>query len=58
MHTDPSATEIIERILPFSRYVYRLLESEPELLAELKQNLKSPFLREDMQAFPECQGCK
>ena len=51
MHTDRSATEIIEHILPFSRYACRILESEPELLAELKQNLQSPFLREDMQAF-------
>src|SRR5687768_12931970 len=51
MHTDRSATEIIERILPFSRYACRLLESEPRLLAELKQDLQSPFLREDMQVF-------
>ncbi|WP_036575406.1 bifunctional [glutamate--ammonia ligase]-adenylyl-L-tyrosine phosphorylase/[glutamate--ammonia-ligase] adenylyltransferase [Nitrosospira briensis] len=51
MHTDRSATEIIERILPFSRYAYRILESEPGLRTELKQNLQSPFLRKEMQAF-------
>lgn len=51
MHTDHPPEEIIESIVPCSRYVQRLLESEPELLMELRQNLKQSFLREEMQAF-------
>ena len=41
----------IQAILPFSRYVQRLLESEPELRTELLQNLSHPLLKEEMQAF-------
>lgn len=51
MHADHPAEKIIEFILPCSRYVQRLLESEPELLTELRQNVRYPFLREEMQAF-------
>ncbi|SEK90881.1 bifunctional [glutamate--ammonia ligase]-adenylyl-L-tyrosine phosphorylase/[glutamate--ammonia-ligase] adenylyltransferase [Nitrosovibrio tenuis] len=51
MHEHTSAEEIIRSILPFSRYVQRLLESEPELSAELGQNLHRPLLREEMEAF-------
>ena len=51
MHADHPAKKIIEFILPCSRYVQRLLESEPELLTELRQNVRHPFLREEMQAF-------
>ena len=51
MHADHSPEEIIESILPCSRYVQRLLESEPELLAELRLNVDRPFFREEMQAF-------
>jgi len=52
MHTaDRSVEEIISSVLPFSRYVQRLFESEPELRAELLQNLRRPFLREEMQAY-------
>ncbi|MGH8684340.1 MAG: bifunctional [glutamate--ammonia ligase]-adenylyl-L-tyrosine phosphorylase/[glutamate--ammonia-ligase] adenylyltransferase, partial [Nitrosospira sp.] len=51
MHDDRPPGDIVDSILPFSRYVRRLLESEPELLAELKQNLQRPFFREEMQAF-------
>ncbi|SEP16004.1 bifunctional [glutamate--ammonia ligase]-adenylyl-L-tyrosine phosphorylase/[glutamate--ammonia-ligase] adenylyltransferase [Nitrosovibrio sp. Nv6] len=51
MHGDHPAGAIIESILPFSRYIQRLVESEPELLAELKEGLQRPFLREEMQAF-------
>ena len=51
MHTaNHSVEEIIDSALPFSRYVQRLLESEPELRVELLQNLRHPFLREEMQA--------
>ena len=51
MHTaNHSVEEIIGSVLPFSRYVQRLLESEPELRTELLQNLQRPFLREEMQA--------
>ena len=45
-----SAEEIIESVLPFSRYAQRLLTSEPGLRAELLQDLQSPFLKEKMQA--------
>ncbi len=45
-----SAEEIIESVLPFSRYAQRLLTSEPGLRTELLQNLRLPFLREEMQA--------
>src|SRR5688500_4053597 len=51
MHADQTARETILAILPFSRYVQRLLESEPELLAELERNLLQPFSRGEMQAF-------
>ncbi len=51
MHADHPAEKIIESILPCSRYVQRLLEGEPELLTELRQNMQHPFLREEMQAF-------
>ena len=51
MHADHPAEKIIESILPCSRYVQRLLESEPELLTEFRQNVQHPFLREEMQAF-------
>src|SRR5687768_17062821 len=51
MHGDHPAEAIIESILPFSRYIQRLVESEPELLAELKEGLQRPFLRAEMQAF-------
>jgi glutamate-ammonia-ligase adenylyltransferase len=39
MHADHPPEEIIESILPCSRYVQRLLESERELLTELRQNV-------------------
>ncbi len=45
-----STEEIIESVLPFSRYAQRLLTSEPGLRTELLQNLRLPFLREEMQA--------
>jgi glutamate-ammonia-ligase adenylyltransferase len=51
MHVDRPAAEIVQSALPLSRYAQRLLESEPELLAELEQNVRQPFLREQMQAF-------
>lgn len=51
MHDHPTARETISAILPFSRYLQRLLASEPELLAELEQNLHHPFSRGEMQRF-------
>ncbi len=51
MHADHSPEKLIEAILPCSRYAQRLLESEPELLTELRQNVEHSFLREEMQAF-------
>jgi glutamate-ammonia-ligase adenylyltransferase len=50
MHAD-TAEEIIHSILPFSRYAQRLLESEPELLAELQQNLHRPWARTELEQF-------
>ena len=44
MHADTPAAEIIRSILPFSRYMQRLLEGEPELLAELQQRLHQPWV--------------
>jgi [glutamine synthetase] adenylyltransferase / [glutamine synthetase]-adenylyl-L-tyrosine phosphorylase len=49
--THPSAEATLEHILPFSRYVQRLLGSEPHLRAYLLENLQRPFLREEMHAF-------
>jgi [glutamine synthetase] adenylyltransferase / [glutamine synthetase]-adenylyl-L-tyrosine phosphorylase len=51
MHADHPTDKIIESILPCCRYAQRLLQSEPELRAELRQNMQYPFLREEMQAF-------
>ncbi|PTR14670.1 glutamate-ammonia-ligase adenylyltransferase [Nitrosospira sp. Nsp2] len=42
---------MIKSALPFSRYLQRLLESEPELLPDLEQHLGHPFLRDEMLAF-------
>ncbi|MDN5836262.1 MAG: bifunctional [glutamate--ammonia ligase]-adenylyl-L-tyrosine phosphorylase/[glutamate--ammonia-ligase] adenylyltransferase [Nitrosospira sp.] len=42
---------MIDAILPFSRYVRHSLDSEPQLLTELQQNLLRPFFRGEMQAF-------
>jgi glutamate-ammonia-ligase adenylyltransferase len=51
MHNDRRAREIITGVLPFSRYLQRLLEGEPELLPELERGLRRPFLRNEMLAF-------
>ena len=52
MHTtNYFAEKKIRSILTFSRYAQRLLESEPELWAELIQNMQHPFPREKMQAY-------
>lgn len=51
MHRDHPSREIIEAVLPFSRYIQRLAESEPALVGELGQTLGRPFGREEMQAF-------
>ncbi|SFU41851.1 glutamate-ammonia-ligase adenylyltransferase [Nitrosospira multiformis] len=45
------AREIVQSILPLSRYVQGQVASDPGLLAELEQNLQRPFMREEMQAF-------
>ena len=42
---------MINAVLPFSRYLQRLLESEPELASDLKQRVRHPFLRDEMLAF-------
>lgn len=39
---------IIHSILPYSRYLKRILESEPELYQELLKQLHLPFVREEM----------
>ena len=51
MHADWPGEKIIDSILPYSRYLQRLLESEPELLPDLEQGLHQPFLRDEMLAY-------
>lgn len=51
MHDDHPAPELIEALLPFTRYAQRLVESEPALLTELRQGVQRPFRREEMRAF-------
>jgi glutamate-ammonia-ligase adenylyltransferase len=51
MHADTPAAEIIRSILPFSRYMQRLLESEPELTSELQQSLRQPWTRAEMEGL-------
>lgn len=51
MHADRPGEKTINAVLPFSRYLQRLLESEPELLPYLEQHLHHPFLRDEMLAF-------
>ena len=45
------ATSIIDSVLPYSRYLKRILESEPELHQELLQQLYHPLTREEMLDF-------
>lgn len=45
------ATSIIDNILPYSRYLKRILESEPELHQELLKQLYHPLTREEMLDF-------
>ncbi|MBN9133715.1 MAG: bifunctional [glutamate--ammonia ligase]-adenylyl-L-tyrosine phosphorylase/[glutamate--ammonia-ligase] adenylyltransferase [Nitrosospira multiformis] len=51
MPSDSPAREIVQSILPLSRYVQGQLASDAGLLAEVQQNLQRPFMREEMQAF-------
>ena len=51
MHSSITAEEIIDSILPFSRYLRYSLESDPALWDELAQRLHHPLLKEEMQAF-------
>lgn len=51
MHADQPARRVIEDILPFSRYVQRLLDAEPGLLPDLEQHLRQPFSRKEMESF-------
>ena len=55
MHADWPGEKIIDSILPYSRYLQRLLESEPELLPDLEQGLHQPFLRDEMLCLSRCQ---
>lgn len=43
--------EIIDHGLSLSRYAQRVLESEPDLRAQLSARMDYPFLAEEMQAF-------
>lgn len=45
------ATSIIDSVLPYSRYLKRILESEPELHQELLKQLYHPLTREEMLDF-------
>jgi [glutamine synthetase] adenylyltransferase / [glutamine synthetase]-adenylyl-L-tyrosine phosphorylase len=51
MYANRPGGTMINSILPFSRYLQRLLESEPELLPYLEQHSRQPFLRDEMLAF-------
>jgi len=45
------AASIIDSVLPYSRYLKRILESEPELYQELLKQLYHPLTREEMFDF-------
>ncbi len=49
IHQDPEA--ILHSVLPFSRYVQRILNSEPTQKSILLENLQHPYRGTDMQAF-------
>ncbi|SEA09807.1 glutamate-ammonia-ligase adenylyltransferase [Nitrosospira multiformis] len=51
MPSDRPAGEIVQSVLPLSRYAQAQLANDAALLAELEQNLRRPFMREEMQAF-------
>lgn len=54
MHADHSRTgEIVESVLPYSRYLQRLLAGEPGLREDLVLGLPHPFAREEMEDFLE-----
>lgn len=45
------AASIVSSILPYSRYLKRVLENESELQQELLEQLHNPFTREEMLGF-------
>lgn len=51
LSTNPSATTILGTMLPYSRYMQRLLESEPLLRNALLESLHHPYSRKEMQTF-------
>lgn len=52
LHGSHTTTEsILEKILPFSRYVQRLLASEPDLKVYFLEKGASQFLRDEMLSF-------
>jgi glutamate-ammonia-ligase adenylyltransferase len=53
---DNTPDTILAAALPFSRYVQRILNSEPARKTALLEKLQSPFLREEMQAFLDSQS--
>ncbi len=47
----PSPETLLVTVSPLSRYIQRLLESEPEQRDRLLAEMQRPFLREEMQAY-------
>ncbi|SFQ05741.1 glutamate-ammonia-ligase adenylyltransferase [Nitrosomonas cryotolerans] len=47
----PSPETLLATVSPLSRYIQRLLESEPEQRDRLLAEMQRPFLREEMQAY-------
>ncbi len=49
--TDLLPEDILNKVLPFSRYAQRLLQSEPNQRELLLQNIQHPFLINEMKAY-------
>ena len=56
MHSDHSPEAIVTYALPFSRYVQRILDSEPARKTALLETLQLPFRKLEMQAFLDSQS--
>jgi len=56
--TSRSADAIVTQALSFSRYVERILTSEPERKTALLQSVHAPFQKKEMQAYLDSQSLK
>lgn len=57
MHTTShSSNTTLTAALPYSRYVQRILDSEPARKTALLETLQSPFQKDEMQAFLDSQS--